>query len=126
MGVPGIVLTDRPTVCVGMPRGSRHVIGGDMSGSQLSDHSCGAALGQDAECFSEVAQLGAWPQAGKLEQVSGDDPGTVVGVGEFGGELFGLLQVVDGFAEPKAHFVLTPFPIPDRQQTGLLIGAPTD
>ena len=27
----------------------------------------------------------------------------MMGVGEFGGELFGLLQVVDGFADLAAH-----------------------
>jgi len=40
-----------------------------------------------------------------LEQVAGDESGAVVGMGEFRRELFGLLQVVDGFADLAAHGV---------------------
>jgi hypothetical protein len=74
-----------------------------MSWDQFVQHQVGldigAALGQDSESLREFAQLGAWPQAGELEQVASDEPGAVLGVGEFGGELFGLLEVVDGFAD---------------------------
>jgi hypothetical protein len=59
---------------------------------------------QDSESFGEVPEIGPRPQAGELEQVSRDEPGSVMGVGEFGCELFGLLQVVDGFmADLKAR-----------------------
>ena len=52
--------------------------------------------GRTPESLDEVAQLGSWPQSGKLEQVAGDDAGAVVPVDQFGRDLLGLLQVVDG------------------------------
>ena len=61
------------------------------------------SLGQDSESFGEVAELGPRPEAGELEQVAGDEAGSEVSVGEFWCELFGLLQVVDGFADLAPH-----------------------
>jgi hypothetical protein len=87
------------------PMRVRMIVAGLILAVRAMSGITGSPLRQDTESFCEVAQLGAWPQAGELEQVAGDEPGAVVGVGEFGSKPFGLLEVMDRFADLTAHGV---------------------